>query len=274
MATTITKFKNHQIRNIAGFSLIELMVALAVVGIVAACLNNLMASQDRVYRLQDRSAEMDQNLRAAMDMITRDYLNCGRGPDWSTISGSDASAWYNAANGWSPYNIATANTIHMIGCFGGTARGTLAAQANAGATTVTLQAGEADSFPVGSSINIGGSRTLSGEDATVTNLAGNVLAITTNPAVVGVALQKTNVVNTEVCRLQWATYSVNTGDNTLTVNYHDGNGATVVADRISGMAFGSDGADPTLITITMNGVTNGSTAVATSITNRVYRRNN
>jgi prepilin-type N-terminal cleavage/methylation domain-containing protein len=272
MARTITQFRDNQIRDLGGFSLVELMITVALVGVVALFLNNLMASQDRTYKLQDRSAEMDQNLRVAMDTVLRDVMNSGRGPGvWSTISGADAGAWYGAGNSWRPYGIATANTVHLIGCFDGST-GTLASQANAGANTITLNTGQVAAFPVGSDINIGGDASLNGENAKVTAVAGDTLTVTTS-ATAAVSLQRTHVSGTGVCRLRWITYAVGAG-NVLTVDRRDGSGTQTVADRISGMTLVSDGTDPRLLTITLNGLTAGSIGIATSVTNRAYRRNN
>jgi prepilin-type N-terminal cleavage/methylation domain-containing protein len=274
MAGKITQLRDNQIRNLGGFSLVELMITLALLGIVTVSLNSLMASQDRTYKLQDRSAEMDQNLRAAMDTVSRDVMNSGRGPGaWSTISGADASAWYNAANGWRPYGIATANTVHLIGCLDSSA-GTLSAQANAGANTITLNAA-IPGVAVGSDINIGGDVGLNGENAKVTAVAGTTLTISTS-ATAAVSLQRTHVSGTGVCRLQWVTYAVGAG-NVLTVTSRAVNGTPTtqtVADRISGMTLASDVTDPRLLTVTLNGLTAGSVGIATSVTNRAYRRNN
>jgi len=274
MARKITQLHDNQIRKIRGFSLIELMITLALVGVVALFLNNLMASQDRTYKLQDRSAEMDQNLRAAMDTVSRDVMNAGRGPGtWSTISGADASAWYNAANSWRPYGIATANTVHLVGCLD-SSTGTLASQSNAGTSTITLNAPIPGVTP-GSDINIGGDVSLNGENAKVTNVAGNTLTVSSS-STANVPLQRTHVSGTGVCRLEWVTYAVGAG-NVLTITRRAVNGTPTtqtVADRISGMTLASDVTDDKLLTVTLNGLTAGSVGIATSVTNRVYRRNN
>ena len=54
-----------------GFSLIELIISMAILGIVLAALTSLFASQSRHYTAQNEILEMQGNARAAMDFVTR-----------------------------------------------------------------------------------------------------------------------------------------------------------------------------------------------------------
>jgi prepilin-type N-terminal cleavage/methylation domain-containing protein len=53
-----------------GFTLVEILVVLAVIGVITAGLFNFMISQSRSYSLQEDTQEMDQNARMALDYFT------------------------------------------------------------------------------------------------------------------------------------------------------------------------------------------------------------
>ncbi|NOY52509.1 MAG: prepilin-type N-terminal cleavage/methylation domain-containing protein [Deltaproteobacteria bacterium] len=52
-----------------GFTLVEILVTLALTGIVTAGLVNFMVSQSRSYNVQENVQEMEQNARVAMDYL-------------------------------------------------------------------------------------------------------------------------------------------------------------------------------------------------------------
>jgi type IV pilus assembly protein PilW len=60
-----------------GFTLIELLVAMAISGIVAGAIFTAFQSQQKSYLIQDQVTEMQQNLRAAMDIMVRDIRMAG-----------------------------------------------------------------------------------------------------------------------------------------------------------------------------------------------------
>jgi type IV pilus assembly protein PilW len=68
------KMGNH------GFTLVELMIAMAVGGIVMAAVMTSFLSQHRSYLAQDEVVTMQQNVRVAMDMLTRDIRSAGYDP--------------------------------------------------------------------------------------------------------------------------------------------------------------------------------------------------
>ena len=89
------------------------MVALVIAGFLSIGLWALMESQNTTYATQDNAAQMQQNLRAAVDRISRDFLSAGQGPQVSWTG----NGWYASATNWQPYNINNgANQIDMIGC--------------------------------------------------------------------------------------------------------------------------------------------------------------
>ena len=60
------------LRKRSGFTLVELLVALALAGLVSAAIYNIYISQNKSYAVQERVAEMQQNLRVAMYMMKRE----------------------------------------------------------------------------------------------------------------------------------------------------------------------------------------------------------
>jgi len=55
-----------------GFTLVELLIAMAISGIVLSAAVNTFIAQRRSYALQEQVTEMTQRTRAAMEMVTRE----------------------------------------------------------------------------------------------------------------------------------------------------------------------------------------------------------
>ena len=66
--------------NKAGFTLVELMVAVAIFGIASAAMYATYQQQQNSYLTQEQVADMQQNLRAALFFITRDLKKAGFDP--------------------------------------------------------------------------------------------------------------------------------------------------------------------------------------------------
>jgi type IV pilus assembly protein PilW len=64
-----------------GFTLVELMISMAVGGIVMGAVMTSFLSQHRSYLAQDEVVEMQQNARVAMDLLTRDIRSAGYDPN-------------------------------------------------------------------------------------------------------------------------------------------------------------------------------------------------
>jgi hypothetical protein len=69
----ITKY----IRNIRGVSFIEIMVALALTGIITTAVLRLYVTQHRNYMVQDDITDIQQNVRSSIDEITRNLRMAG-----------------------------------------------------------------------------------------------------------------------------------------------------------------------------------------------------
>ncbi|MBU1140797.1 MAG: prepilin-type N-terminal cleavage/methylation domain-containing protein, partial [Proteobacteria bacterium] len=81
------KKSNRQYRNNRGFTLVELMITLVIVGIISAAMYTAFTTQLQSYTAQDQVAEMQQNIRAAMDIMTREIRMAGFDP--RSTSGAD-----------------------------------------------------------------------------------------------------------------------------------------------------------------------------------------
>jgi len=79
--TTTQQIGADRLRNRQGFTLVELMIALAVGGIVMAAVMTSFLAQHETYLAQDEVVEMQQNARIAMDMLSRDIRSIGFDPD-------------------------------------------------------------------------------------------------------------------------------------------------------------------------------------------------
>lgn len=67
--------KTHN--NESGFTLVELMVALAISGIVISSIYTVFTSQQNSYYAQDQTAKMQQNIRGGMNLLTREVMIAG-----------------------------------------------------------------------------------------------------------------------------------------------------------------------------------------------------
>lgn len=80
-----------------GFSLVELLIAIAISGIVLGAVSSLFIMQNKSYSVQEQVAEMQQNARAAMDIMTREIRMAGCDPTGSA-NASIVSATSNSIN--------------------------------------------------------------------------------------------------------------------------------------------------------------------------------
>ena len=69
-----------RITNSQGFTLVELLITMAIAGIVLGAVYGTYRSQQKSYVAQDQVGAMQQNLRAAMDYMARDIRMAGYDP--------------------------------------------------------------------------------------------------------------------------------------------------------------------------------------------------
>lgn len=63
--------------NMKGITLIELLVALVIGGIIIAGIYRVFISQSKAYVIQDQAVETQQNVRSAMEFLLRDIRMAG-----------------------------------------------------------------------------------------------------------------------------------------------------------------------------------------------------
>lgn len=70
-------FKSQSMPNKRGITLIELLVALVICGILIGGTYRVFIAQTKAYTVQDQVAEVQQDVRGAMEIIVRDLLMAG-----------------------------------------------------------------------------------------------------------------------------------------------------------------------------------------------------
>jgi len=77
-----------QKRGRSGFTLVEVLIAMLIGGVVLAAVMASFQSQHNTYLAQDQVVEMQQNARAAMDMLVRDIRSAGYDPTHDKLLGA------------------------------------------------------------------------------------------------------------------------------------------------------------------------------------------
>jgi type IV pilus assembly protein PilW len=72
--------------SVQGFTLIELLLAMSIGLVVLISTYNLFTIQSRHFSMQEQKAEMLQNARAGLDLMTREILMAGYNPTGSLVS--------------------------------------------------------------------------------------------------------------------------------------------------------------------------------------------
>jgi len=73
--------------NIKGITLIELLVALVIGGVVIAGIYRVFIAQTKAYTVQDQVVEVQQNVRSAMEVLLRDLRMAGFDNDATDLNG-------------------------------------------------------------------------------------------------------------------------------------------------------------------------------------------
>ena len=87
--------KNRQ----GGFTLIELLAGILITGVLLAALYYVFISQQEAFSAQEQVAEMNQNIRAALDLMTREIRLAG---------------YKNSASAFNGIHTASSNTIRVL----------------------------------------------------------------------------------------------------------------------------------------------------------------
>lgn len=100
MKSTSFHSSAHTFINERGFTLVELMVTVAIAGIVTAVLGTTYVMQQRSATAQEQVVEMQQNIRAGLAMLERDIRMAGFDPT-------------HAVTGPKDFIVATNNTVRI-----------------------------------------------------------------------------------------------------------------------------------------------------------------
>jgi type IV pilus assembly protein PilW len=187
-----------------GFTLVELMIGLVVATIIVAAAFTAMTGSDRATKINDQTAQAQQNVRLAMELISHDIKMAGYGmttplPGCNTAIVPGDQNPVGADTGPDSVSLvvpitATVAPFWTIGPAGATGPFPQITLASAAAVTDMMTAGLA----IGGTISIGGvvSQTVTGIAGTTLTLGSTVSAPATFPA------------NTPVFLLQCVQYRV------------------------------------------------------------------
>ena len=75
-----------------GFTLVELMIAMAVGLVLLGAMYGVFTMHNKIFGTQEQIAEMQQNARTAMDMMTREIRMAGYNPTGAPFDGITYSA--------------------------------------------------------------------------------------------------------------------------------------------------------------------------------------
>jgi prepilin-type N-terminal cleavage/methylation domain-containing protein len=225
-------------RGAAGFSLPELLVVLVLVGLLAASVGGVFASQSRAYRREDQNAALEENLRVATGTITDVLRNagCGTPPHslstwipWASGFADDPVVAVEGGDGPDGLSVASCTpTLAKVGSY-----------AAAGSTTLTLVSMFSDTA-VDSLFNDADKSLIwidHRQHAQVTAVSGDTITIDTDPTSPGnQGLWTAQVVGTPITRVDVLSFAVGvdsgTGQPRLELDKHRGQ-TSAVADSIS-----------------------------------------
>ena len=88
---TLAFWTKRNIKRQQGFTLVELLAAMVITGVVVGGIYSAYYSQQKSYLAQEEIAAMQQNLRAAMHLIERDIRLAGYDPKRSAGAGIKAA---------------------------------------------------------------------------------------------------------------------------------------------------------------------------------------
>jgi len=220
-----------------GFTLTELLIAMAISLVVIASISSVFISQRKTYDVQEQITEMIQNGRAAMDMISGEIRMTGYGAPPT----SNLSAWItwvtSPAIDDNPKIVdgggANPDKIYIVACFDGPVT-TLSAAASAGDTSISVAQGSVFNTSKKKVISINGL-----ENAVIKGISGGTLTMDTDPTTTGnQGLANNYASGASVCIIKVICYSIvedTEGSNkvyTLKRNENLGAGRQPLAENI------------------------------------------
>ena len=89
----------HTKKGSQGFTLIEVLVAAAIAGIVLSAIYAIFISQSKTYSAQDQLVALQQSLRHSMQFMERDLRQAGYNPGGLTVAIAEADGIDNDCDG-------------------------------------------------------------------------------------------------------------------------------------------------------------------------------
>jgi prepilin-type N-terminal cleavage/methylation domain-containing protein len=228
--------RKKRIHKQRGFTLVELMVVVAIFFFIMAAVFNAYLSQFHASVVQTQVTDMQQNARIAMDSLSKEIRMAGFGMPATAVNGfsnaitpainNDATNGNNVLDGNDQITIVTG--YRQIS--------TLTSAASADDTTISLVA-NANQFDTDKKkfVCVDGVGQI--DNYQVTGIAGNVLTVTP-------ALHRPYQAGARVLLVKAITYSVNDA-RVLTRNENTGGGAQSLAPNIEDLQFAYQLADGT-----------------------------
>jgi prepilin-type N-terminal cleavage/methylation domain-containing protein len=228
------------IRTHSGFSLVELLAAIGIGGLLLAGALGLFSAHTRGYTREDLSVVLQDNLRLSMDVVVSSLRAAGDG-----VPEKQLASWLPWFGGFTTRPVVVSSdgtTLSVAGCTSQpVARLTSLVAANA--TTMQLASAVAGST-LGDELDTDHKRFIvidDDEPAHITMITGGAVSLDTDPLTVGnQGLRRSYPVGTPICRVDVLTYQVVansvTGQPELQVDDHHGGAARIVAEGISALA--------------------------------------
>jgi prepilin-type N-terminal cleavage/methylation domain-containing protein len=232
-----------------GFTLIEVLVTLTLLGMVLGTFCQIFISQSEAYKTQANIVQRQQELRAGLEIIARDFRSAGY-PLWDQSFLKDLTAWIpssfipKAPQTVIPAGIVTVTSggdnpdilSLVILLSSATNPTTLAQQALADDTSIRLALSGSESeaqYNISDTIYIG----KPAETAQIKAISGQTLIIDTDPFQPGnQGLKNSYLPGTEVGEISLVSYAVFNDQNDPGGKYHDP-GIPVLKRKINACGF-------------------------------------
>jgi prepilin-type N-terminal cleavage/methylation domain-containing protein len=232
-----------------GFSLIEVLITLTLLGLVTGVLGQTFITQTSDYKAQFRLVQRQQRLRAALEIMARDCRGAGY-PTLEESFWSDLTGWFPSSFvPKSPMTVQPLGTISLTSggnlpdmlslvtvISGETNPSRLSAPAISGEVTLKLELSSSqihDQYNIGDVVYVG----KPSETAVIRGISGQVLTIDTDPYQAGYqGLKKSYPSGTEIGEISMVSYAVFNDDNDAAARFHDP-GIPVLKRKINGGGF-------------------------------------
>lgn len=220
-----------------GYLLADVLVGLLLIAFLAQATMTVLSTNTRMHEQQDITANLEQNLRAGMRVLTDSLRAAGYGAPTS-----DLQTWIPWVSGFNSnptiakgppatISLARCTPLPVASLTQAAARGssTLTIQSNVPDESVSMVLNNANKRL----ILVGGS-----EFAHITRMSGSVLTVDTNPTKSGdQGLAYAHSVGTPICRVDVLTFTVDSTTNDLELNENHGSGLQPLAEDISNLTI-------------------------------------